>query len=280
MNPDEDKSNAPAPGAESEGVPPSNLDQTPTVGNSGGSKKTMWVWIGVILFVLLILFFGWWWWKDKDKKDSTSTSTSTDNSSQAQNETPECGEDLVSYTNEDLDIRFCYPIAWGDVSVNDARLQKVATTVDGATINPDTGQRWQLSFSEKPAVNLGLVTADWSTEVGRGGSCLDPATQTLPAFSPFSTEWVEDGSLVSRGIEVLADEYLIEETADEFYNGVCISGYTIINAEDFTHSTATYFKEFGGAVMTPAQHMASPNTLAPVADRDDFYAFVKSVQAL
>lgn len=280
MAPDQDSLNTPPSGGTGEQLPSADQNQAPTVGGPGNGKKTMWMWVIIILLVLLVLFFGWWWWKEKDKKDSASN-TDTNSSQQAQNEAaPECGEDLVSYTNADLDVAFCYPTAWGEVAVNDARLQKEEITVDGVVIAPDTGERWQLSFSEKPAVNLGLVTADWSTEVGRGGSCIDPATQTLPAFSPFSTEWVEEGSLVNRGIEVMADEYLIEETADEFLNGACISGYTIINAEDFSHSAATYYKEFGGAIMTPAQHMASPNTLAPEADREDFYTFVKSVRAL
>lgn len=288
MNPDEENKNTPMgdippDNSSDDGQVPQNEPMQPTtVGGPGKSGRQKWlVWLLVALLILLLAFFGWWWWNE-DKKDKTAQNNT--NNSQQQEQQPEaeptCNEGFTPYENAELDVGFCYPTAWGTVTVIDARLQKTATIVDGATIAADTGERWLVSFSEKPAVNLGVVTADWSTEVGRGGSCLDPATQTLPPFSPFSTEWDEQPTIVTRGVEVSSGRYLIEESADEFYNGVCISGYAIINAEDYTHSTATYYKEFGGTITTPEQHAASPNVLAPEADRDEFYVFVKSVHAL
>ncbi len=273
----------PAPDAPEGGnnpMPSQGQDQAPLVGGDPGkSKKMMWLWIIIIAVLLAALLLGWLWWKDKDKKDAASTSTST-TEQQTVVEEVTCEAEFTAYENAELGLGFCYPTDWGTVTVTDARLQKTPTEVEGTVIAADTGQRWRVSFSEKPAVNLGVVTADWSTEIGRGGSCVDPATTTLPAFSPFSTEWEVETTFASRGIEVMANEYLINESADEYHNGVCILGYTIINAEDYTHSTASYYKEFGGTITTPEQHVDNPTVLAPEADRNDFYTFVKSVHAL
>lgn len=281
MGPDQDNQNTPNPSMveppENQTPPQSSNDPAP-MGGSPKSKKKMWLWIVIILLVVLALIAGWLWWKDKDKKDETAN-TNNNSQQQTETETATCDEGLTTYENEDLGVGFCYPTNWGEVTVADARL--MAETTD--EVAADKGQRWRLSFADKAAVNLGLVSEDWSTEVGRGGSCVDPATQTLPAFSPFSTEWETEGdtaTFASRGVEVEADTYLIEETADEFYNGVCITGYTVIDNETFPHSTASYYAEFGGAVTTPQQHVDNPNTLAPEADREEFYAFVKSVRGL
>lgn len=253
------------------------------VGGPHRSKK-MWLWLLIILLILLLLFFGWWW-KDKDKKDETAQNN-TNNSQQEQQPQEEatCDKGYTEYENADLDIGFCYPTAWGTVTVADARFQQTPTTVGDTTVAADTGQRWRVSFSAKSEVNLGLVTADWSTEVARDGVCVDPAVQTLPAFSPFSTAWVTEGTPVmsgTRGIEVMASEYLIQEEVDDLLtNGVCVRGYTIIDGDPFSHTAASYSAEFAAPVTTPQQHIDNPNILIPEDDRNEFYIFVKSVHKL
>lgn len=277
MGPDQDNqnNNPNMPGD----TPPDGDKPMPAAGGSsspmgGGAPKDkkMWLWLLILLLVLLLLFFGWWWWKDKDKKDDTSNNSSN-NSSQQQEEQAACGEGLTEYENAELGIGFCYPTDWGEVTVADAKF-------DAA----DNGERWRVMFANKEMVNLGLVTDDWSTEVARDGTCVDPAVQTLPAFSPFSTTWTTEGTPVSsatRGVEVEADHYLINEEVDDLLtNGVCVHGYTIINGDVYTHTSASYSVEFGGSVTTPQQHIDNPNTLVPATDRDEFYAFVKSVHKL
>ena len=288
MNPDQnnnDRQNAPDQGGQ-DPMPSTGEPMQPAMvgGPPRKDKKKMWLWLLIILLVLLLLFLGWWW-MNKDKKDDTAQNNTNNNSQQEQQpKEVACDTGFTAYENTDLGIGFCYPTDWGTVTVTDARLQQTATTVDGTVIAADTGQRWLVSFSAKPAVHLGLVTADWSTEVGRDGTCVDPATPTLPAFSPFSTSWATEGTPVmsaTRGIEVMAGEYLIQEYVDDLLtNGVCVEGYTIIDGEVYTHTAANYSAEFAAPVTTPQQHIDDPNILIPAADRDEFYVFVKSVHAL
>lgn len=283
MNPDQDAPNNPnAPGLSS---PPED-DNRPPVSEPGQPapqpvtsgdpkrKKLKWLWIFLIILLILgIAAAGYWWWKDKDKKDDGSGKPSNSNSSQQETQQATCDDGFTEYTNEDLGLAFCYPTDWGAVTAADAKFEAT-----------DTGERWLVSFAAKSAVNLGVVSEDWSTEAAREITCADPAVQTLPAFSPFSTTWETDGTPVSsatRGIEVEADKYLIEERVDDLLTGgVCIQGYTIINGDTYTHTVASYYADFSDAVSKPQQHVDSPNTLVPEADRDEFYTFVKSVRKL
>lgn len=283
MGPDQDNannnnSNAPAPAPDAgTPPPPGDSNQQPMMGSDSSAPKSkkMWLWIAILIVVLLLGgVLAWWLMKDKDKKDDTATNNSN-NSSQQETASQEatCDDGLTAYKNDDLAIGFCYPTDWGTVTVADAKFEAA-----------DTGERWRVQFADKAAVNLGVVTEDWSTDAAREITCVDPAVQTLPAFSPFSTEWDTEGTPVSsasRGIEVEADKYLIREDVDDLLtSGVCVFGYTIIDGDVYTHTTATYSAEFSGSVTTPQQHMDNPDTLVPEADRDEFYAFVKSVHKL
>lgn len=232
-------------------------------------KRMWWVWLLIILLVLLLLFLGWWW-KDKDK-DETAQNNPNNNSHQQEETT--CDEGYIAYENTDLGFGFCYPADWGTVTVADAKFAAA-----------DTGERWTVKFADKEMVNLGVVTAEWSTDVPRDGVCVDPAVQILPAFSPFSTTWATEGTPVmsaTRGIEVMAGQYLIQERVDDsLTSGVCLEGYTIIDGDVYSHTAASYSAEFAAPVTTPQGHIDNPNTLIPEVDRSEFYTFVKSVYKL
>jgi hypothetical protein len=250
------------------------------------AKKSKWLWIAlIILLILLLLIFGWLWRKDRDGKngsgDNDGAISQANNGENGDAEEPACAAGLTNYENEELGFGFCYPPAWGDVTVNDARF----LSAPEAGVAADTGSRWRLGFTAKEMVNLGVVSADWSTQVGREGTCVDPA-QSLPPFAPFSTAWAtedfgdSEAASGSRGIEVLADHYLLREFADNLLtNGVCLEGFTVINGT-YPHTSASYSAEFGGAITTPQQHMDTPDTLISAANRIDFAAFVKSVRRL
>lgn len=226
----------------------------------------------IILLILILLFFGWLWWKGKDKNKTADTGNQTTQNNDAAPEPaePACAVGFTDYVNADLGLGFCYPTVWGSVTVNDAKFEAA-----------DAGSRWTFSFTAKAMVNLGVVSLDWATTVPRDGTCVDPAVQTMPAFVPFSTTWAVDGtpaSSATRGIEVLADTYLINEEVDEMLgNGACLRGYTIINGI-YPHTAASYSAEFTAAVSDPDQHIADPNILIPATERADFAAFVKSVR--
>jgi len=236
---------------------------------------------GVLCVLLAGIVLGWMWWSGRD-----SGSTPSRSAGDATEETPAESEETAAEddceglaTHEDpaLDIGFCYPLDWDDVTKTDAKF-----------VPADTGSRWVLSFSDKQNVSVGLVSSDWSTGVPRDGTCADPARQTLPPFAPFSATWVTDtfgGSEIasaSRGIEVLADKYLIQEQVDNLLsNGVCLEGYAVLEAgSTYAHAATTYTAEFSDAIATPEAHVATPETLVPVAERAAFTAFVKSIHAL
>jgi hypothetical protein len=147
----------------------------------------------------------------------------------------------------------------------------------------DNGSRWRLAFTNKTMINVGLVSPDWLTIVPRDVTCVDPATQSLPSFLPFSTTWRKEGTptiSATRGIEMLADNYLIaEQTDDLLTNGVCLSGSIVVGGT-FRHATATYVSEFSPVVTSPDHHVATPNTLITPSDRAEFAKFVKSIKKL
>lgn len=242
----------------------------------------------VIMILLLALagLFGWLWWQERNDDEQQNASTqNTQQSEESQQAENKCSEDFSIYTSEDLSVEFCYPTAWGQVELTDARL--LSEPNEG--IAADNGSRWRLSFSEKSVVNIGLVSTDWSTNVGRDGTCTDPATQFLPEFSPFSTEWNVEIEIdtappqpdsATRGIEVEEDKFLVKERVDNLLtNGACLEGYTIIDNETYPHVTASYSANFNSEVSNPQQHMDDPDVLISAADRANFATLVKSVKA-
>lgn len=238
--------------------------------------KKKWLIIILILLLLLGLVFGWLWWKGKDDspKASTKTTPSIEDTEKSADGSA-CVEGFTRYDNEELDISFCYPTTWGDVSQNDARFAAA-----------DTGSRWRLGFSAKPEVNVGLASVDWATEVPRDGVCVDPAVTELPAFEPFETEWIttmdDPVSSGSRGITKLDDEYLIRENVDSLLtSGVCLEGFKTLDESDhYDHAAASYSVEFNEDITNPAQHIADPNVLIPSPDRGDFKIFVDSMRGV
>lgn len=253
--------------------PPVTGTTGPVVVGNGSSNNKWLLWLLMVLVIAIAAFAAWWFFMREDSaNNNTDTAVPTENTGE-QTGALSCDEGMVVYTNEDLGIEFCYPTAWGAPSVTDAKFAAA-----------DTGERWTVSFADKDAVHLGVVSEDWTTAVGRDGVCADPAVVELPAFTPFSTAWVTEGTpttSASRGVEHVAGQYLVREHVDNVLtNGVCLEGYTVIDDEIWRHTAASYFAEFTVAIPSPAEHMAEPNILIPVADRDDFAAFVASVRAL
>jgi hypothetical protein len=194
-----------------------------------------------------------------------------------------CGTKQRRYQSRDLSLGFCYPNAWGDVKVQDAALDP-----------SDDGSRLRLSFSKKPQVNIGLVSDDWSTDAARTSVCTDPAAQDLPNFESYSARWTTEASRppvdkkslptitsASRGLEIATDQYIIQEHVDDQKTkGVCITGFNLTNGVVYRHAEASYYAPFNATVKNAQAHINSPTLLAPVTDRTDFLALVKSMYAL
>lgn len=250
------------------GVPPQSARK------GGPGKALPWIISGILLLFVIILAVLFVVASNNSKKSGSNNGTNN-NSNQNTNttKTEECGSKLRRYQNEDLDIRFCYPTAWGDVKLGDGKLDP-----------SDSGTRVRLSFADKSQVHLGLVSDDWSTEVGRDGTCVDPSAQAFPDTSSFSAKWVTEpatGPITSatRGLEVVPDKYLLQEHADDTLTaGVCVEGYQAFGGEVYRNAAASYYAKFTDKIATPQAHISSPTTLISVADRNDFTTFVKSIE--
>lgn len=241
--------------------------------------NTLWIVAGVggVLLLLLVVVIVISLVSGGDKKEGSNKTTGNTPTEQTGDEgdTSGCTAKQRRYQNEDLSLGFCYPNNWGNVTVNDAKFDP-----------SDNGTRLKLSFSEKPQVNVGLVSDDWSTDAARDGVCSDSARQELPDFTSFSARWTSEGTGVNtvsatRGLEIATDEYIIEEHVDNLLgNGVCISGFNLTNGEVYRHAEASYYTEFSATIKTPYAHINDPTELVSVADRTDFIALIKSMYAL
>lgn len=244
-------------------------------------KKANWLVLGIItgvVLLLLVIVGGIVLLSSSDnnnKQENTNQGTSQekteDEGSAAADDS--CSSKLRRYQNEDLDIRFCYPNAWGDVKVEDAKFDP-----------SDDGTRVRLSFADKDSVHLGLVSDDWSTDVARDGTCVDPGAQAFPDTSSFSARWVTEpatGMPLSalRGLEVTPDELLIQEHVDAtLTNGACLEGFKAFGGEVYRNAMATQFAAFNATITSPQAHITDPTELIPAVDRAAFADFVKSVE--
>ena len=196
---------------------------------------------------------------------------------------------LAAGTNSDRIAAVKEVIAAADVSAV-PYLEKLiddhVKVADGKFDPSDDGTRVRLSFADKSAVHLGLVSDDWATDAARDGTCVDYAVQAFPDISTFSAKWVTEPatgapSSATRGLEVVPDDYLIQEHVDNLLtNGVCLEGYNAFGGAVYRNAAATYFAQFNATITTPQKHISDPTELIPASDRSDFITFVKSIHKL
>lgn len=236
-------------------------------------RKLLLVTGSILLVVALASGFLLWQTLNDKREQKPATNTTTTQEAATDTEVLKCDK-LASYQNQDIGFGFCYPSDWGAITVEDSKFEAA-----------DIGSRWRVNFADKPQVHLSLKSKDWSTQVGRDGTCSD-LTADMPDASEFSNEWVtatEAGEVASatRGLKVSTGKYLIQEVTDNLLtSGVCLEGYTVIDSATYANTTATYSATFTEAVPTPQAHMDDTEQLIPAQDRSDFVTFVQSVVAL
>lgn len=254
-------------------TPPPGFDQRQNTGSSVGKNRPIsWVFmvLGIFLGIFVVLLVIVFTFAPAKKASAPQNTNDTSSDAQSIQDRGDCTETFRQFSNTDLGFRFCYPETWGDVSVQDARF-------DAA----DTGSRYRLTFSKKSQVHMGLQSDDWATATMQE-RCEDPA-KALPDFSVFDTSWsltrqADVVTQASRSIEIAANNYLITE--DVGPAGVCLRGYEIINGRAFRYVAVSYAASFQKGILSPQQHIDKPNELISRAQRTDFTAVVKSIQAL
>lgn len=246
------------------------------------SKSKLFMWLMVIIILLALILaglFGWLWWRDRNQSanEGTSTEPTVSDGTPADDPVDEavCTDGFTIYTNTDLGVQFCYPTAWGEPSVSDAKFA-----------DADTGSRWLVSFDGNDAVHAGLASPDWDTEVPRDGTCVDPAVTAMPTMSPFSTDWTTEtteGDTVTsatRGVEIDDTTLLIREYVSSLLvEGACLEGYKAIDSPAYDVASASYYAVFNDTVTNAQQHIDNPNVLISTEDRADFATFVESIVA-
>ncbi len=185
----------------------------------------------------------------------------------------DCG-DNAGFADESIGMKFCYPKTWGTPSVL------------GAKLDPsDPGYRQVVKFSSMPYVQVGGVSDDWTTTMGRDGTCFDPSNQ-VPELSSYNTAWHSqegtgaDLEFAMRSLPSSVGGYaLTEEVTNILQSGVCIKGYKVINAPHYRVGSLSYYRDFveASGITTPALHVAEPNVLASTQMRQDIDALMASL---
>lgn len=241
-------------------------------------KKLLYGALGVALIVGV--GFSWYFLQGERKSDvgQFMASKKTSSSKVKQEDEPltssiECG-DKAGFADESIGMKFCYPKDWG------------TTSVLGAKLDPsDPGYRQVVKFSSMPYVQVGGVSDDWTTTMGRDGTCFDPSNQ-VPELSSYNTAWhSQEGSgadleFAMRSLPSSVGGYaLTEEVTNILQSGVCIKGYKVINAPHYRVGSLSYYRDFAAVsgITTPAQHVADPNILASTQMRTDLDSLMASL---
>jgi hypothetical protein len=272
----DDKQSVPVPPTQTPAQPPDAPQKKPVI-----SKLTL-----IILLAAAIVAGGLWWWIIQSqpeviesnsilKKDDTSKETTTE-PTPADAGAIECPSDKTAFAGSSFGMKFCYPSTWGASTVHDAKLA-----------SDDTGYRQVVKFADMSLVQVGAVSEDWSTTVGRDGICFDPDNQ-VPPLSSYNTEWhgqVGSGAdleFATRSLVSSAGGYaMTEEVSNLLQSGICMRGYKVVNAPHYRVGYAAFYRDFAGAsgITTPAQHVAESDVLLSPQMRTDFDALMASLEA-
>lgn len=241
-----------------------------------------------VVYVLLVILglaaavIGWLMWQRPSASDTTqqtkpthqeqTTKTPTDTK---QSSVVDCGA-LRQFAGKTFGAQFCYPNAWGEATLDDAKLA-----------SSDAGSRQIVSFADMPLVKVGGVSDDWTTSVGRDGMCFDPSNQ-VPALSSYNTAWHDqigtgaELEFATRSLPSIEGGYtLTEEVSNVLVSGICARGYKVINGSRYHVLSASFYRDFAPAsgITTPAQHVAEPNVLFSTELRAQFDALVASMRS-
>ena len=234
---------------------------------------------GLVALVLVISVLISWYLlqgeSQSDIKPITSAKKTTPKTTKEESSTTSltCG-DKAAFADESIGLKFCYPSSWGTPSVMDAKL---------ATDDP--GYRQVVKFSAMPYVQVGGVSDDWTTTMGRDGTCFDPSN-VMPELSSYNTSWHDqqgsgdDLEFAMRSLPVTEGGYaLTEEVTNILQSGVCIRGYKVVNAQHYRVASLSYYRDFveASGITTPAQHVAEPTVLASIQMRQDLDALTASL---
>lgn len=260
-----------------------STDPIPPASGSSGMKK--WLLIAGIVLLLGLLVAGYFlFFKDKDdsgaanQDNSASQQPAEEDSGDTEDEDEQAAIDCGTmrwYADPVVGMAFCYPNDWGEPSVADAKFDA-----------SDTGHRQIISFADNPNVIVGGVSEDWSTTVGRDGTCLSPDNRPLE-LSEYDTEWHNiqgtgaDVTFAMRSLPATGDGgYDLSETVSNMLSsGVCASGHKVIAGSRYNVAFAAYYREFGGGVTTPRNHMDSPNVLFSEDQRAEMAQLMDSIIA-
>ena len=185
-----------------------------------------------------------------------------------------CADGYSEFADEEFGARFCYPEAWGETSIVDAK------------VGPDdTGHREMVRFSATDKFAVGGTSESWSTTVGRGVGCQEP-NNVVPELSSYYIEWNNfegegmDVSYAQRSLETSVGGYDITETVSNLLeNGVCVQAHKVIDGSRYRVFFMAFSNEFGGGILTPSAHIDNPNILFTETERTQMDSVLVSAVA-
>jgi hypothetical protein len=245
------------------------------VGVSSYRHKLLIALCGVVLIIILssasLLWLDW-----QTKHDATTQAPATTQASAVvKPSTTElsCDSDLMKYRNEDLKIGFCYPSAWGQVSMQNA-----------STEAGDTGSRWRAVFADNPTTRIIFTGKNWVAKAPKPASCVSPAPTVSEAA--FKTTWQTtkptagvSATQAVLGIKLEPGKQLIQESASAEAKSVCMLGHVTLTGS-YASAVMTTEIPFTAAVATPDAHVATPLVLLSQQTRTDFADVVSSLATL
>lgn len=148
-------------GAQQPSVPPGEQKPVTPPPVGGGSKKLLIILISALVAVLLAggAYFAFFR-GDDEPEASQQTQQETENAE----ETAEidCDEGFTEFEGDNIGLHFCYPVAWGDASLEDGE--------EVAMGHLTAGSQKLIKFSRNSTVAAGLMSKDWThNDAGHGG---------------------------------------------------------------------------------------------------------------
>lgn len=127
---------------------------------AGKGKKLALIILAVLALLLLAGGAYYLYFRDSDEPEAPQQSQQQESESSEEVTQFSCEEGFTEFQGDNIGLHFCYPVSWGDASLEDG----------GETAHTERGSVKKIVFSKDNSVFAGLVSKDWlHNDAGHGG---------------------------------------------------------------------------------------------------------------